>query len=86
VLARLGEWDKAAADVNRLVNDEEPIFQAGWWVADLPKPDSPTGRLGDPFRADLDQASESPRCKSQPTIPTVAGNLSTNGTGASTCL
>jgi WD40 repeat protein len=49
VHARLGDWDLAAADAERLGN--AALFQAGWWVADAPEPGSgspsPTDR--DPF-------------------------------------
>jgi WD40 repeat protein len=54
VHARSGAWDRAAADAEayaKLGQGGEPaLFQAGWWVADAPEPDSPPlPAAGEPF-------------------------------------
>jgi WD40 repeat protein len=51
VLARMGAWDRAAADAARLVQGQPgaAFFQAGWWVADASGPGAADPTAGDPF-------------------------------------
>src|SRR5579871_1594354 len=45
VYARMEDWDRAAADADRLAKLARPpeptLFQAGWWIADTWEPGSP---------------------------------------------
>ncbi len=50
VHARSGGWKEAGDDAQRLAQSGGlAVFQAGWWVADVPRPLSPSSRLLDPF-------------------------------------
>jgi WD40 repeat protein len=68
VHARRGDWEKAAADADRLVKQGSRLapgfFQAGWWVVDgaaSPEPGVLPADLRDPFASGPDHSPPTPR-------------------------
>jgi WD40 repeat protein/tRNA A-37 threonylcarbamoyl transferase component Bud32 len=68
--ARRGAWDAAAADAARLAAaGATAVFQAGWWVADVPRPASASVPLADPFSQPLERPAAAPRWYISPDDP-----------------